>query len=645
MISRVFRRLPALTLAVGACVGVPTEFGDLKVAKIEVFGNSDVVVGASITLHTLLKNAKDETISGTVQWSSTNTTVATVGATTGVVTGVQEGTVTISATADGVTGTKAILVTPSPVASITVTGPASIKRYDQGTFLATVKDAGGHTIDRPVTWTTSDPAKATISNTGVVNAEAEGTVTITATSEGVTGTAQVTIAPAGVDHVQVVGTASIQVGQGVRFAVHLYDVANQELLGRQVSWISSAPGIASVGTDGTVTGVTVGSATITASSEGKSDFFTVNIVSILQLVQLSGRVVDAVTNAGLSGAFVDLIRASDNSVMSPTTATAAADGSFTTGTFLMPAGGVYLKAIQSGYVTGRILVNTTFAGTVSVEPIPLVPNSGMPGGIAGVVRNARTSLGIAGASLAVYDNVASAPVASTTAGANGAYSFTGLAAGTYRVAATASGFQLVERVGIAVGNNGTTGGQDLVLSPSGSNDIRIVLTWGASPNDLDSHVTGPNADASRFHVYYASRGSFTSAPFAGLDVDDVSAYGPETVSITQMNSGNYRYSVHDFSNRNSSSSMALSNSGAKVQVYTSTGLVATFAVPSGQAGNLWTVFEMTGSLANPVITRRDQMGFTSDPSGITAPPALDAAPGNDAALIGRTASRVRKPRN
>ena len=78
-----------------------------------------------------------------------------------------------------------------------------------------------------------------------------------------------------------------------------------------------------------------------------------------------------------------------------------------------------------------------------------------------------------------------------------------------------------------MGNNGVTGNQDIVLSLNGTNDIRIVLTWGAQPTDLDSHLTGPNTDATRFHVYYAGRGSFTSAPFAGLDVDDVSSIGPD----------------------------------------------------------------------------------------------------------------------
>jgi len=147
-------------------------------------------------------------------------------------------------------------------------------------------------------------------------------------------------------------------------------------------------------------------------------------------------------------------------------------------------------------------------------------------------------------------------------------------------------------------------------------------------------LTGPNADPSRFHVYFSSRGTTTAAPFAGLDLDDTSGFGPETVTITQFNSGNYRYSVHDYSNRSSSTSSALGSSGAKVEVYTSTGLVQTFFVPH-QSGTLWTVFEMTGTIANPVITPRNTMGLATDPGGIFSPPSGGSLRVTDADLIGR----------
>jgi hypothetical protein len=162
---------------------------------------------------------------------------------------------------------------------------------------------------------------------------------------------------------------------------------------------------------------------------------------------------------------------------------------------------------------------------------------------------------------------------------------------------------------------------------------------GASPSDLDSHLTVPNADVSRFHVFYQNRGAFDAPPFAGLDVDDVASFGPETITITQLNSGSYRYSVHDFTNRSSAASTALGNSGARVEVYFNGGLQRTFFVPPGQAGNLWTVFELTGTdVLNPTITERKGMGFVEDPGTVPiVQPKARVAGATDAAVIGKAA--------
>jgi len=128
--------------------------------------------------------------------------------------------------------------------------------------------------------------------------------------------------------------------------------------------------------------------------------------------------------------------------------------------------------------------------------------------------------------------------------------------------------------------------------------LRIVLTWGANPLDLDAHLTGP-ASSGRFHVYFGAKGSSTSAPFAVLDVDDTTSYGPETITIHQQSSGIYRYSVHDYSNRSSYNSSALAFSGASVKVYRGTTLIKTFSVPYSY-GTLWTVFELSGDDIMPV---------------------------------------------
>jgi len=55
------------------------------------------------------------------------------------------------------------------------------------------------------------------------------------------------------------------------------------------------------------------------------------------------------------------------------------------------------------------------------------------------------------------------------------------------------------------------------------------------------------------------------------------------------NDGVYKYYVHDFTNRNNSTSTRLANSGAKVNVYFGSTLAYTFNVPAG-SGTCWHVF-------------------------------------------------------
>ena len=62
-------------------------------------------------------------------------------------------------------------------------------------------------------------------------------------------------------------------------------------------------------------------------------------------------------------------------------------------------------------------------------------------------------------------------------------------------------------------------------------EVRIILTWGSNPSDMDSHLLTPEIDSVNFHISYSNRGSSESAPFVVLDLDDVDGFGPETITI------------------------------------------------------------------------------------------------------------------
>lgn len=245
-------------------------------------GQVTITVGQSTQLTVLVTDAQGQVLTGrTITYSSSNSTVATV-STQGVVTGIAPGTATITATSGGGTGTATVTVTPVPVASVSVT-PSTTNVGVGATvqLTATPLDANGQPLTgRTATWTSGAPGLASVSSNGLVTGLAAGDAIIIATIDGKQGTAQVTVQQVAVSSVSVTpATASMTVGQTVSFTATTLDANGNVLTGRIVGWSSSDNTIATVSSNGVVTGVAAGSATITASSEGKSGSATVTVTA------------------------------------------------------------------------------------------------------------------------------------------------------------------------------------------------------------------------------------------------------------------------------------------------------------------------------------------------------------------------------
>src|SRR6266571_4834515 len=168
----------------------------VPVASVMVTPSSaTILVGATVQVTATPKDSAGNPLSGaTVTWASSGTAVATVSA-SGLVTGKTAGSATITATAGGKSGTAAVTVAPVPVASVTV-APSSATILVGATvqLTATPKDSAGNLLSgRTVTWSTSVPAVATVSSSGVVTGVATGSAAITATSEGKNGTSAITV--------------------------------------------------------------------------------------------------------------------------------------------------------------------------------------------------------------------------------------------------------------------------------------------------------------------------------------------------------------------------------------------------------------------------------------------------------------------
>ena len=121
----------------------------------------------------------------------------------------------------------------------------------------------------------------------------------------------------------------------------------------------------------------------------------------------------------------------------------------------------------------------------------------------------------------------------------------------------------------------------------GNFKYRFTLTWGEHPRDLDIHLWTPPINGYSYHVYFANRGAINSPPYANLDVDDISSYGPENMTLYRLFNGTYTIAVHHFCYWSDDSlNIALSN--ARVSIYDSTGsVVTTLEVPNDSAGKCW----------------------------------------------------------
>ncbi|HEV8217510.1 MAG TPA: Ig-like domain-containing protein [Gemmatimonadaceae bacterium] len=246
-------------------------------------GTASLTVGQTTNLTVVLKDQNGGVLTGrTVVWTTSSSAVATVSS-SGTVTAVGAGNATITATSEGKSGTASITVTAIPVGSVTVSPPSTTVPATTTVGLnVVVKDVNGTVVtDRVVTWTTSNAAAATVSSSGVVTGVAIGTATITATSETKSGSATVNVTQAPVSTVTITPPSpTVVIGTTTTLSAITRDANGVVLTGRAVTWSSSNPAVAAVTTAGAVTGVSTGTATITATSEGKSGTASVAVVPV-----------------------------------------------------------------------------------------------------------------------------------------------------------------------------------------------------------------------------------------------------------------------------------------------------------------------------------------------------------------------------
>jgi len=223
--------------------------------------------------------ATDAVLTGqTVTWASADTLIARVSS-TGLVTVVRPGTAGITARYGTGVGAASIVVL-GPVTAVTVTAAQATITAGTTTQLSVAAiDATGVPQARDITYTSSAPTVATVTNSGVVTGTGAGTATITATSEGRSGTVSITVlAPTAVSLSPT--TSFVAQGGTQQLAIEVRDpVTGVPLSGQTVAYTTSAPSVATVNATGLVTVIGGGTATITATSNGRTGTATITNVA------------------------------------------------------------------------------------------------------------------------------------------------------------------------------------------------------------------------------------------------------------------------------------------------------------------------------------------------------------------------------
>jgi uncharacterized protein YjdB len=476
-----------------------------------------------------------------VVWSSSASTVASISG-QGMLTAVAAGTTTITAIVEGKTTSTTVTVSLVPIASVTVTPSTfSMPAVSTKAFIATAFDGAGNVITgRAVSWSSSNPALATIAAQGVLTTAASpGVVVVTATVEGFTATAAVTITAPTVATVTLntFGTV-LTVGGTQIITATAYDAQGGELVGRAVSWTTANAAVATISAAGVVTATGAGSTTVTATIDGVRATASVQVTAPVSAVVISPRSANLLVGAvqqlnatSLDAAGNTLARravawTSSNSAV----ATVSSQGLLTA----LSAGSATISATVEGQ-TATMPVTVTIA---SVNSVTMTPNDGyLPTGIAVplsvTLRDVNGSI-LAGrpvtwsSSASAVAQVTSAGV--VTAGTTGSVSITATAEGRSAIA------NFIAHVGLQSGTlvsiTNAVAESDrfyAVYVPAGATRLTVAISGGTGDPDLSIFQPGNTGTADcRPYLFGPNEECVFTQPAAGVWLVAVNAYLPHS---------------------------------------------------------------------------------------------------------------------
>jgi hypothetical protein len=283
--------------------------------------------------------------------------------------------------------------------------------------------------------------------------------------------------------------------------------------------------------------------------------------------------------------------------------------------FSVNPGNWRIKFASAGYVPVEGVIAVQSGATTNFDIVTMIPGSQTPSSISGRLLNALTngpiSTGLTVRIRPGINNTAglyaldsnNQTIGAVTSAADGSYVIPNVPAGNYTIEVSGAGFTTTYETVISAGANSAN--QNILVSPSlGVDEVRIVLSWNAAPKDVDSHLEYGDASGTRKNQVVwndkcrnpgVSNAVIKSPAQCGsedltLDIDVVTGFGPETVSMkgtfwTSPAVTRRGYSLYNWTNET-----PLSNSASTVKVYKSTGMVRSYNSGPGQVARWWQIF-------------------------------------------------------
>ena len=251
-------------------------------SRIEIIEGGSAVLSASVSPEAASDRA--------VAWSSSDRSVATVDK-AGTVHGLRPGTATVTATAEGKSGTCAVTVKAKAVNVTEVTldrTELTLTEGETGTLTATVRPDNAD--NKKVKWSSDKTEIATVDGAGRVTAVKAGEATVTVTTEdgGKTASCKVTVKAKTVGVTEVtLDRTELTLTEGETETLTA-TVRPDNADNRKVTWSSDKTEVATVDGAGKVTAVKAGEAVVTVTTEDGGKTATCKVTVKAKVVPVTG---------------------------------------------------------------------------------------------------------------------------------------------------------------------------------------------------------------------------------------------------------------------------------------------------------------------------------------------------------------------